>query len=115
MKSFAFAPWQKDETDILLSSASTTEPGSSSAILKNHRPPQVQHQQNKATATSKNERMNTWPQSLRPVAKYIARVNEVEASNPFAAFYCNVHAAKEAIRVSKGDGDAFIHSLLEKT
>jgi len=59
--------------------------------------------------------MNEWPQSLRPVAKYVARGNEVEATNPVVAFNCNLYAVKQAIRLNKGDGEAFIKSLLEKT
>ncbi len=59
--------------------------------------------------------MNAWPQSLRPVAKYVARGNEVQATHPIVAFYCNLHAVKEAIHLNKGDGEVFIRSLLEKT
>lgn len=59
--------------------------------------------------------MNAWPQSLRPVAKYVARGNEVQATHPVVAFYCNLHAVKEAIHLNKGDGEVFIRSLLEKT
>lgn len=59
--------------------------------------------------------MNSWPQSLRPVAKYVARGNEIQATHPVVAFYCNLHAVKEAIHLNKGDGEVFIRSLLEKT
>lgn len=57
-----------------------------------------------------------WPPSLKPIAKYVARGNEVEASNPVVAFYCNLYAVKEGYRRNTGrEGEPFLLGLLEKT
>lgn len=61
--------------------------------------------------------MASWPPSLKPIAKYMARAREVESENPLVAHYCTYYSLKRAVelRDPKDEGaNRFIAGLLEK-
>lgn len=61
--------------------------------------------------------MAHWPQSLKPIGKYMARAREVEGREPVVAYYCNYYSLKRAIKLrdmSDDSANRFVTGLLEK-
>lgn len=61
--------------------------------------------------------MADWPQSLKPISKFVARAREVQKLQPLVAYYCNYYALTQAINIRDTNDQAanrFVTGLLEK-
>lgn len=61
--------------------------------------------------------MTAWPESLKPIRKFMARAREIEAVQPVVAYYCNYHSLTKAIELRDAadtSANRFVTGLLEK-
>lgn len=61
--------------------------------------------------------MSGWPESLKPIGKFMARAREIESIQPVVAYHCNYYSLKKAIELRDPSDPAamrFVTGLLEK-